>query len=94
MQVDESEWTKGFSVLIRGTLEELVEFVYFVYDMNGDRSLTREELYHCKCLILFIWFYKVIELNYFIATLKSLDVAYTLAMVLMLTNWKNVNEIL
>jgi len=46
-QVDEVEWVHGLSSLIRGTVEELVEYVYFVYDMNGDRSLAREELYHC-----------------------------------------------
>ncbi|OXA42827.1 EF-hand calcium-binding domain-containing protein 1 [Folsomia candida] len=45
--VDDAEWTRGLSAMIRGSLEELVEFVYFVYDMNGDRSLAREELYHC-----------------------------------------------
>jgi len=45
--IDESEWVKGLSVMLRGELDELIEFVYFVYDMNGDRSLAREELFHC-----------------------------------------------
>jgi hypothetical protein len=47
MKVDESEWVQGLSSMIRGTLDELIEFVYFVYDINGDRSLAREELYFC-----------------------------------------------
>jgi len=45
--VDETEWIKGLSTMLRGDVEEMIEFVYFVYDMNGDRSLAREELFHC-----------------------------------------------
>ena len=33
--------------MLRGSAEELIEICYFVYDMNGDRSLAREELYQC-----------------------------------------------
>ena len=47
------EWVQGLSVMIRGTPDELIEFCYYVYDMNGDRSLAREELYQCLkgCII-------------------------------------------
>ncbi len=43
----------GLSAMLRGDAEELIEVCYFVYDMNGDRSLAREELYHCLkgCMI-------------------------------------------
>jgi len=43
----------GLSVLVKGSDEERINFCYFVYDINGDRSLAREELYHClkNCLI-------------------------------------------
>jgi len=53
MQVDELEWIAGLSVFLRGTLDEHVHFTYFCYDINGDRSLAREELFHClkNCLI-------------------------------------------
>jgi hypothetical protein len=33
------------STMIRGTVMELIDFTYFVYDMNGDGSLAREELH-------------------------------------------------
>ena len=35
------------SILLRGTLDEMIEFVYDVYDINGDRSLEREEILMC-----------------------------------------------
>lgn len=35
------------STMLRGTLEQLTDFTYNVYDMNGDGSLAREELHHC-----------------------------------------------
>ncbi|CAL8083433.1 unnamed protein product [Orchesella dallaii] len=52
-EIDESEWVQGLSVFLRGTLDEHINFCYFIYDINGDRSLAREELYHClkNCLI-------------------------------------------
>jgi Ca2+-binding EF-hand superfamily protein len=45
--VDQEEWVQGLSCMLRGTPEELVDFCYFVYDINGDRSLAREELHQC-----------------------------------------------
>jgi len=45
--VDDAEWLKGLSTMLRGTTEELIDWCYFVYDMNGDGGLAREELHHC-----------------------------------------------
>jgi Ca2+-binding EF-hand superfamily protein len=47
LEVDEAEFVQGLSLMVRGDSEELTEFCYFVYDMNGDRSLAREELWQC-----------------------------------------------
>ncbi|CAG7659284.1 unnamed protein product [Allacma fusca] len=51
--VDETEWVQGLSTLLRGTLEEYIGFCYFIYDINGDRLLGRDELFFClkNCLI-------------------------------------------
>ncbi|CAL8109543.1 unnamed protein product [Orchesella dallaii] len=45
--VDEFEWAKGLSCMLRGTTEELIDWCYYVYDLNGDGGLAREELHHC-----------------------------------------------
>jgi len=45
--VDEVEWAKGLSCMLRGTTEELIDWCYYVYDLNGDGGLAREELHHC-----------------------------------------------
>ncbi len=37
----------GISLLCRGTPQQLIDFCYSVYDINGDKSLAREELHHC-----------------------------------------------
>lgn len=38
---------EGVSILCRGTPDQLIDFCYDIYDINGDKSLAREELYHC-----------------------------------------------
>jgi len=45
--IDEVEWVKGLSVMLRGTTDELIDWCYYVYDLNGDGGLAREELHHC-----------------------------------------------
>jgi len=45
--VNDIEWVRGMSTMLRGTLEQLTDFTYTVYDMNGDGALAREELHHC-----------------------------------------------
>jgi Ca2+-binding EF-hand superfamily protein len=34
------------SAFLRGTLDEQIAFAYEVYDLNGDRSIGREEVHH------------------------------------------------
>jgi Ca2+-binding EF-hand superfamily protein len=45
--IDGPEFVKCLSTMMRGSLEELTSFCYDVYDVNGDRSLAREELFMC-----------------------------------------------
>ncbi|ODN03456.1 EF-hand calcium-binding domain-containing protein 1 [Orchesella cincta] len=45
--IDETEWVEGVSLLCRGTADQLIDFCYTTYDINGDKSLAREELHHC-----------------------------------------------
>jgi len=45
--VDELEWVAGMSIMLRGTTEELSDWCYYIYDINGDGGLAREELSHC-----------------------------------------------
>jgi len=51
--VDETEFVLGLSNLLRGSIDELIETCYFIYDMNGDGGLAREELHQCLkgCII-------------------------------------------
>lgn len=46
-QIDETEWVEGVAILCRGTPDQLIDFCYTTYDINGDKSLAREELHHC-----------------------------------------------
>ncbi|CAG7786357.1 unnamed protein product [Allacma fusca] len=43
--IDHGEWLSILSLMIRGTMDELIEFCYNIYDINGDRALSMEELY-------------------------------------------------
>jgi len=45
--INETEWVEGISTVCRGSPESQIEFSYAVYDINGDRSLAREELAQC-----------------------------------------------
>ncbi|ODN03672.1 EF-hand calcium-binding domain-containing protein 1 [Orchesella cincta] len=51
--VNELEWVQGLSIMLRGSTDELSDWCYFIYDMNGDGGLAREELAHCLkgCII-------------------------------------------
>jgi Ca2+-binding EF-hand superfamily protein len=33
--------------MMRGAFDQLADFTYSIYDINGDGSLTREELHTC-----------------------------------------------
>ncbi|CAG7816859.1 unnamed protein product [Allacma fusca] len=43
--IDAVEWVEGCSIIIRGTPEELIDFSYFVYNINGDGCIDREEVF-------------------------------------------------
>ncbi|KAG8005173.1 Synaptotagmin-like protein 1 [Nibea albiflora] len=38
------EWIEGLSVFLRGTLDEKIKYCFDVYDLNGDRYISREEM--------------------------------------------------
>ncbi|XP_027141849.1 calaxin [Larimichthys crocea] len=38
------EWIEGLSVFLRGTLGEKIKYCFDVYDLNGDRYISREEI--------------------------------------------------
>lgn len=40
------EWITGLSTFLRGTFEERTAFAFFVYDLNNDGYITREEMFH------------------------------------------------
>jgi Ca2+-binding EF-hand superfamily protein len=43
--IDAVEWVEGCSIIIRGTPEELIDFSYYVYNINGDGCIDREEVF-------------------------------------------------
>ncbi|CAL8118364.1 unnamed protein product [Orchesella dallaii] len=45
--VSESEWIIGLSIQLKGNLDEQIAYTYDVYDINGDRSLGRDEIQSC-----------------------------------------------
>ncbi|KAF7649444.1 hypothetical protein LDENG_00141400 [Lucifuga dentata] len=44
--VNMEEWIEGLSVLLRGTLDEKIKYCFYVYDLNGDKYISREEMLH------------------------------------------------
>ncbi|XP_076349557.1 calaxin-like isoform X2 [Tachypleus tridentatus] len=44
--IDFEEWVTGLSIILRGTLDEKTDFCFKVYDLTGDRNITREEMFH------------------------------------------------
>ncbi|XP_069551390.1 calaxin isoform X1 [Brachyistius frenatus] len=40
------EWIEGLSVFLRGTLDEKIKYCFHVYDLNGDKYISREEMFH------------------------------------------------
>ncbi|XP_041867809.1 EF-hand calcium-binding domain-containing protein 1 [Melanotaenia boesemani] len=40
------EWIVGLSIFLRGTLDEKIKFCFQVYDLNGDKYISREEMFH------------------------------------------------
>ncbi|XP_038144603.1 EF-hand calcium-binding domain-containing protein 1 isoform X2 [Cyprinodon tularosa] len=44
--VSVEEWIRGLSVLLRGTLDEKIKYCYEVYDLDGDKFITKEEIFN------------------------------------------------
>ncbi|KAM4538904.1 calaxin [Odontesthes bonariensis] len=44
--VSVEEWIEGLSVFLRGTLDEKIKYCFHVYDLNGDKFIAREEMFH------------------------------------------------
>ena len=43
--VTREEWVIGLSVVLRGELDELIAFAFFVYDLNQDGLISKEEMW-------------------------------------------------
>ncbi|NXH94989.1 EFCB1 protein, partial [Pachycephala philippinensis] len=39
------EWVEGLGVLLRGTLDEKIEYCFQVYDLNSDGYISKEEMF-------------------------------------------------
>ncbi len=39
------EWISGLSILLRGTLDERISFSFFIYDLNADGAITKDEIF-------------------------------------------------
>jgi len=46
-QIDEDEFINALSRILRGTMEEQIDFCYTCFDGNQDGSIDRDELHHC-----------------------------------------------
>lgn len=40
------EWICGLSAFLRGSSDERTSFAFFVYDLNSDGYISREEMFH------------------------------------------------
>ena len=43
--VTREEWVIGLSVVLRGELDELIAFAFFIYDLNQDGLISKEEMW-------------------------------------------------
>ena len=43
--IQTDEWISGLSVFLRGTLEEQTAFSFFVFDLNSDGFISKEEIH-------------------------------------------------
>ena len=43
--LSQEEWVCGLSVFLRGTLDEKIKFCFFIYDLNSDGQISREEMF-------------------------------------------------
>lgn len=42
--IHQDEWILGLSVFLKGTLEERISFCFFIYDLNSDGAITKDEI--------------------------------------------------
>uniref|UniRef100_A0A3Q2QG21 Calaxin n=1 Tax=Fundulus heteroclitus TaxID=8078 RepID=A0A3Q2QG21_FUNHE len=40
------EWIRGHAVFLRGTLDERMKYCFQVYDLNDDKYISKEEIFH------------------------------------------------
>ena len=43
--VTREEWVLGLSVVLRGNLDELMAYAFFIYDLNQDGLISKEEMW-------------------------------------------------
>lgn len=43
--VDIEEWVRGMSIFLRGTMDQITRFCFDTYDMNSDKSITRDVMF-------------------------------------------------
>ena len=43
--VTREEWVMGLSVVLRGNLDELMAYAFFIYDLNQDGLISKEEMW-------------------------------------------------
>lgn len=43
--IDGDEWLFGLSVFLKGTLQEQINFAFYIYDMNSDGAITKDEIF-------------------------------------------------
>ncbi|CAL1582610.1 unnamed protein product [Knipowitschia caucasica] len=42
--IGDNEWVQTLGVFLRGNLEEKIKYTFDVYDLNGDKSISKEEM--------------------------------------------------
>jgi hypothetical protein len=45
-RLNRKEWVQGMSVILRGTLDEKMEFCFNIYDLKSAGYILREEMFH------------------------------------------------
>ena len=43
--MDEDEWIHGFEMYLKGSEKDKASLCFFVYDLNGDGFINKEEMY-------------------------------------------------
>ena len=43
-EISREEWILGFDVFLKGSEEDLTKFCFYIYDLNGDGYISKEEM--------------------------------------------------